>query len=274
MTLTLDWGQRRFIVETYDQGLATVDLATMPGTLEVPQPRTSLISSSATAVRQRHPGERGQLPLQPAPGALAWPRGFRRSEPGRDAFPGDVILTAGLQMPTARFVAIYGADRNLGGMADLRRWATRMAGRLGDRFAGRVCAGRAALWSNFFSTASPLPFVIFGLFVPFYLVQGVDRGVLQGRTRFRWLAITYQTEMWSRLVLSLAFVAVGWAVNGAVLGIGLSFVAAWLVARRVSSRPASPRDRLRPRSAARCWSLSARCWSPNWARSSSTTAMS
>jgi O-antigen/teichoic acid export membrane protein len=143
------------------------------------------------------------------------------------------FLTAGVQIPTARFVAICAADGDLQGAANLRRWGGRVA--LGGGLVLLlILVGGAGAWQQFFATASPWPFVIFGLFVPFYLVQGVDRGVLQGWTRFRALALTYQAEMWSRLLISVLLVGLGLAVNGAVLAIGLSFVATWALARQVA----------------------------------------
>ena len=142
------------------------------------------------------------------------------------------FVTAAFQTPAARFAAIFTADRDPVQLSNLRRWLVRIAAGFGLGLVVLFVAG-APLWSRFFDTRSMLPFVIFGLFVPFYVIQGVDRGVLQGRTRFSWLALTYQGEMWSRLVFSMIFVALGWSVNGAVLGIGLSFVVAWGLARRV-----------------------------------------
>ena len=142
------------------------------------------------------------------------------------------FITAGLQTPAARFGALFAADHDLQGLADVRRWGKRRAGWIGVGLMLVLALG-APLWASFFSTASLWPFVIFGIFIPFYMLQGVDRGLLQGRTKFGWLAVTYQTEMWSRLAISLILVALGFGINGAVFGIGLSFVAAWFVARRV-----------------------------------------
>lgn len=143
------------------------------------------------------------------------------------------FLTAGLQIPAAKFAARCMAEHDLQGIADVRGWSIRFALRLGVVLALLFGLG-APLWSSFFTTSSLLPFVLFGLLLPFYLVQGVDRGLLQGRLHFGWLAFTYQTEMWSRLLFSVLLVSLGWGGNGAVLGIGLSFVAAWIVARRGS----------------------------------------
>jgi len=139
------------------------------------------------------------------------------------------FVASGVQTPSARFAAVYTAEGNLQGIADLRRGMGRAAAALGIGLAALIAFG-APLWARFFNTASWLPFALFGVFVPFYILQAVDRGLLQGRTRFSRLAVSYQSEMWSRLGLSLAFVALGWAANGAVAAIGLSFVVAWLVA--------------------------------------------
>ena len=140
------------------------------------------------------------------------------------------FVASGVQTPSARFAAVYTAEGNLQGLANLRRGMGRAAAALGIGLAALLALG-APLWAHFFNTASWLPFAIFGVFVPFYILQAVDRGLLQGRTHFGWLAVSYQSEMWSRLGISLVLVALGWAVNGAVVAIGLSFVAAWLVAR-------------------------------------------
>ena len=58
----------------------------------------------------------------------------------------------------------------------------------------------APIWQRFFHTASFWPFVILAVGLPFYLMQGVDRGVLQGQTRFKLLSGSYQIEMWVRLL--------------------------------------------------------------------------
>ena len=69
--------------------------------------------------------------------------------------------------------------------------------------------------------------------MPVFFAQGIDRGVLQGQIRFLPLAASYQAEMWVRLIVALGLVALGFAINGAVAGLSLSFLATWLVARRV-----------------------------------------
>ncbi|MDZ4720579.1 MAG: oligosaccharide flippase family protein [Roseiflexaceae bacterium] len=75
--------------------------------------------------------------------------------------------------------------------------------------------------------------------IPFYFVQGVDRGILQGQTRFTPLTITYQTEMWVRLLLGCGLVLLGFSVNGAVAALTLSIIATWAYARYAVRKQAS-----------------------------------
>ena len=236
VTLTFDPHQRQFTVETFDHGIATVDLVAMPDapTSTLPQKRSGLLSGGALLFVSATLVNAGNYLFNLLLGRWLGPAAFADLNLVVTLFLITSFLTAGLQMPTARFVAIYVADQNLGAVAALRRWGTRMAGWVGIVLGALFVLG-APIWSAFFATQSVWPFIILGVFVPFYLIQGIDRGVLQGQTRFRSLAVSYQVEMWSRLVLSVALVALGWAVNGAVLGVGLSFVAVWLVARRATS---------------------------------------
>jgi O-antigen/teichoic acid export membrane protein len=242
VALALEAENRRFVVETHDAGTRSFDLAAIPDRFDpwAPAVRSGLISGSALLFASATLVNAGNYLFNLLLGRWLGPAAFADLSLIVTLFLVTSFITAGMQTPAARFSAIFAADHDLQGIADVRRWSAWRAGLLGVVL-GLIFALGAPLWSYFFSTASVLPFVIFGIFVPFYLVQGVDRGLLQGRTRFGWLAVTYQTEMWSRLALSVVLVAAGWAVNGAVLAIGLSFAAAWLVARRVAADLPSPR---------------------------------
>jgi len=142
------------------------------------------------------------------------------------------LITSTFQTTAAKFAAVYSASGDLPRLAGLRRWAGRWAWGLGVAFLLVMTVG-APFLQEFFHTQSIWPFVILAVVMPLYLVMGIDRGLLQGQTRFGLLALSYQAEMWVRLVVALALVAMGWAVNGAVAGLSLSLVAAWLVAFRV-----------------------------------------
>jgi O-antigen/teichoic acid export membrane protein len=154
------------------------------------------------------------------------------------------FITVPLQMTMARYAAIHTADGDAAALSQVRRFTALAALGFGLALTAIFTLG-APLWQGFFHTASAWPFAIFGLALPFSLMQGVERGVLQGQTRFGILAVTYQVEMWTRLLIGVGLVALGFSINGAVLGISLSFVATWLSARlAVKKLPgAKPLDR-------------------------------
>ncbi|WP_422081024.1 oligosaccharide flippase family protein [Ulvibacterium sp.] len=77
-----------------------------------------------------------------------------------------------------------------------------------------------------FQTESDLLFKTFAAGIPMYFFMSVNRGKYQGRQDYRNLSVTYQTEMWSRLLLTLGLL---WLVPLSpaflvALGIALSFV--------------------------------------------------
>ncbi|WP_276167527.1 oligosaccharide flippase family protein [Zobellia alginiliquefaciens] len=77
-----------------------------------------------------------------------------------------------------------------------------------------------------FNTESHWMFVVFGVGVPIYFFMSVNRGAYQGRQEFGKLSITYQTEMWSRLLLTMALLFLLDIEPGTLvaLGIFLSFL--------------------------------------------------
>ena len=70
------------------------------------------------------------------------------------------------------------------------------------------------LSKNYFRLDSIAPYIIFGISMPFYLLMSVNRGILQGKLSYKNLAMTYQSEMWVRLVFTLLLVYLGFRVNG------------------------------------------------------------
>ncbi|HAJ38100.1 MAG TPA: hypothetical protein DCL15_20710 [Chloroflexi bacterium] len=234
-TLTLDRLHRTFLVETRDQGDHTFDLTLIPDRFDPTAPvmRSPLLTGSALLFVSATLVNAGNYLFNLLMGRWFGPAAFADISLVVTLFLVMSFITAGLQTPAARFGALYAADHDWQGLADVRRWAKRRAAWIAGGLMVVLILG-SGLWAQFFGAASNWMFVIFGVFIPFYILQGVDRGLLQGRTRFGWLAVTYQVEMWSRLILSLGLALLGLGVNGAVLGIGLSFVAAWLVAQRVS----------------------------------------
>ena len=144
------------------------------------------------------------------------------------------FVTAMLGLVTSKFTATYAAMNDLPRVSALRLWLGRAAWWIGIAMMLFLGLG-APFLKTFFNTVSVWPFVILSIGMPMYLAQAVDRGVLQGQTRFGLLAVSYQAEMWVRFVAAITLVLLGFAVNGAVAGLTLSFIATWLVARRVKN---------------------------------------
>ncbi len=76
------------------------------------------------------------------------------------------------------------------------------------------------------NTSSSSMFVVFGLGVPVYFLMSINRGVFQGKKEFNSLSITYQTEMLSRLLVTLALLLIFGIESPVLIAIGIivSFV--------------------------------------------------
>lgn len=91
--------------------------------------------------------------------------------------------------------------------------------------AGIVCFAKEL--QMLFQTESSVMFVIFGIAVPLYFIMSVRRGELQGSQDFTHLSITYQLEMFSRLVITFLLL-ITFQITSSVavsIGIGISFLA-------------------------------------------------
>jgi O-antigen/teichoic acid export membrane protein len=78
-----------------------------------------------------------------------------------------------------------------------------------------------------FHTKTASMFFIFGLGIPLYFLMSVNRGLYQGKNLMNKLAVTYQTEMASRLLLTIVAVLLFPSVSPSIIvaaGITLSFV--------------------------------------------------
>ena len=79
---------------------------------------------------------------------------------------------------------------------------------------------------NLFNTSSSNMFVVFGSGVPLYFLMSVNRGVFQGKKAFKSLSITYQSEMLSRLIITLGLILIFNIQSSVVIAVGIlaSFV--------------------------------------------------
>lgn len=145
-------------------------------------------------------------------------------------FLGLTFVTTGLQQTAAKFAASYAGQDSVQGISNVRTWLWKRAVGVGIVAMLALTLG-APLWQSFFNTDSPALFICLGLAIPFYFAQGVDRGVLQGQTRFDRLSSSYQAEMWTRLLIAFILVALGWGAFGGGVALALSVLATWVVAR-------------------------------------------
>ncbi len=143
-------------------------------------------------------------------------------------------IAVSLQLIAARFASINDANGDHAETAAMAAWLERRA-MIAGLIVGLSLVVGAPMWRDFFRSESALPFVILGIGMPFYLVQAVGRGVLQGRMTFRPLAATFLVEMVVRVVAGVSLVALGLGVQGATLGLTLSFLATWLHVRILTS---------------------------------------
>ena len=147
-------------------------------------------------------------------------------------------IAISLQLIAARFAGIYSINGNDGQIGALANWLERRAMVAGGSVGILLIAGAWQL-SEFFNSASPWPFVILGAGMPFYLIQAVGRGVLQGRLRFGALAATFVVEMLTRVILGIALVAAGLGVAGATVALTASFIATWVHVRLLQNEEGS-----------------------------------
>lgn len=78
-----------------------------------------------------------------------------------------------------------------------------------------------------FHTKTSSMFIIFGFGIPLYFLMSINRGLYQGKSSMKKLAVTYQTEMASRLLLTISAVLLLPDISPSVIvaaGITISFV--------------------------------------------------
>jgi len=73
------------------------------------------------------------------------------------------------------------------------------------------------------NTSSSNMFTVFGIGMPLYFLMSVNRGVFQGKKAFKYLSITYQSEMLSRLVITLGLLLAFNIQSPLVIALGIFF---------------------------------------------------
>jgi O-antigen/teichoic acid export membrane protein len=149
-------------------------------------------------------------------------------------------LAGCFQLVSARYTsaAVAGGDHD--GVMAVRLRLTRTAWTVGGALGLATALGAERL-ADLFTVGDPTALAVFGLGLPLFLAQAVERGILQGRLAFGRLAGTFIVEMVVRVALSCGLVAAGWGLLGVSTGLWASLLAS-LIAARVLVRPTRPRS--------------------------------
>jgi len=131
------------------------------------------------------------------------------------------FLAMTFQLVTAKFSVLFEGDIFKGFVAKVYKQSL-----LVGLIFGFLIVVFASELQSVFNTSSPYMFTIFGCGVPLYFLMSVNRGTYQGKKAYKSLSITYQGEMLSRLLITLAIILIfdikaSWVI---ALGILLSFV--------------------------------------------------
>tara|TARA_R110002051_G_scaffold301713_1_gene369678 strand:+ start:4369 stop:5616 length:1248 start_codon:yes stop_codon:yes gene_type:complete len=125
------------------------------------------------------------------------------------------------QLATAKFAVLFSGHQWVAFQNLMYRYAMGFG-----IIVGIVLIAFSESLANVFQSESALMFKVFGAAIPFYFLMSVNRGTFQGRQDYSKLSVTYQAEMWTRLLITLAlllFVPLQPSLLVA-LGIVLSFI--------------------------------------------------
>ncbi len=132
-----------------------------------------------------------------------------------------------IQTSLANFVIKFNSKKDNGKINFLLRRSLRKLS-----FVGIGCIALFLLFIPLISSflhISRSPLYILSLFILFLLLTSIVRGFLQGLQKFKFLGGTLIGEGIIKFSLGVLFVSIGWSVNGAVLAIIFSYVAAFAI---------------------------------------------
>ena len=125
------------------------------------------------------------------------------------------------QLATTKFAVILNGSQWLALRSRLSKYALVFGIVLGC-----VIAISANSLQHWFSTTSSWMFVLFGLGIPLYFLMSVNRGEYQGTNALDKLSLSYQSEMWSRLIITVLLLFLVPYSPGVLVALGvlISFV--------------------------------------------------
>lgn len=102
------------------------------------------------------------------------------------------------QLATAKFTVLFKSKEWIAFQSKMYRYAT-----IFGIAVGILVLFFAKALQQLFNAQDSWMFVVFAFGIPLYFFMSVNRGRYQGKQDFNSLSITYQTEMWSRLLLTI-----------------------------------------------------------------------
>jgi len=129
------------------------------------------------------------------------------------------------QLVTAKYCAQLDEEE----ISSFYGWSMRIA-RLTGMVLGMAFFIGAPYLAQYFNTDHPQIFEVLALGMPFYFLLSVKRGALQGQKEYAHLSSSYQTEMWSRLLLTIALIYINIWYSSTVVawGITISIIIGYL----------------------------------------------
>lgn len=129
-----------------------------------------------------------------------------------------------VQLTVAKKISELSASGNLNQMGGLLLSSSRFLFLVSlALFAGFLAA--APLISDFLRLSSPVPVMLVGASIVFYLVLPTFRGALQGLQSFKWLTINRVGERVVLLVAGSILVSLGFGIEGVMVALGVAGVA-------------------------------------------------
>ncbi len=120
------------------------------------------------------------------------------------------------QLATAKFAVIFSGDE----WKSFRNKIYKQASYFG-LIVGLLILVFSKKLQVLFNTESHWMFVVFAIGIPCYFFMSVNRGTFQGQLKFNKLSITYQTEMWSRLLITMALIFLVPMQPGILVALGI-----------------------------------------------------
>lgn len=138
------------------------------------------------------------------------------------------VFSATLGLLIAKFSAEYRSKEDTNSIYSIFKYATNKFLIIGVVLFVFLTA-LSPFIGKFLKIDSVIPILILNVSLIFSFLIAINRGVLQGTLNFFHFSLSTNIEMFLRIAISAFFVFIGWKVNGALLGLTLGILAAYLL---------------------------------------------